>query len=276
MENIENSLVEISDFLSEHIKQPTYLTDISKELNTNLSAKREFDTDTIRKINHSIKNIVMIYKDELKKFNDREYFDFYKVLRETGSTEYSYSFSKYNGIGKRYFCGRSARGLDIRELKIFLANTEAVNSFNKILGNENLLKNIETVINIYEEAINSYKDMPKSEEYPYGGYSSKYKYKINLSDIEQKLCGKTEIEVDIQLNRLYFKDTGLSASITYLGDNPTIRDIKFAHLLENHKKEISEYSKPILDTTKGMVEHYDIAKEKIQNELSKWLMVDMM
>jgi hypothetical protein len=234
-----------------------------KNTNETLEYLDNYDEIIARKITQAIENIIKIKPFIYKKINSKYYTDFYQVRDETNQLQYTYSFDRYSGLGIRNYAYKSTNKLNTAQFIEFLNNKDAVKQFEKLINYKPIiavLKNIFTNIYMYE----------KTDLYSKHFSSENFWIKINITPQEEQLINTKELLFNIRTTEFKLDNDGWA----YGSDTNNLQLIISSLILKNHGDEINQDADKILGTLLNKYNELKLQEQKIDEELSKWLLID--
>ena len=260
--NIEQQLIDVKKYLKEVEECPDTLTNIQQKITNKENLITNFDNLLKEKVKKAILNTLKVNSDKYKDFDLKNYSDFFQVRdNETKQLKFTYSFSKWDGLGIRRYCDRHTKEMNIKDIREFTANKKAVNKFSEILQNEELINCIVTIMERIE-------NLPEISLYKNDDYSNpviNYIYHISPTENEKKLGIDTStIDFNIRNDTLG------------IGQHSDLDSIIEFVIINNHEIELMNFCNEKIKELDNLTKVYQDEIDFVNNTLARYLMLELL
>jgi hypothetical protein len=253
---LEEHMLKITEFLN---KNNDEISEISDDIRKKSAYIDTYKRHLIERLQTAIKNTTKLNEEKWNKISSVYYEDFFQVrTKDTNTLDFTYSFSRNNGLSKRDYNARHINDLTLKDLQEFLDNEKAVKKLIEIIK--------------YDDLIQTLKDICSDIKFNEFEEKGEYKIKLKLNPIEEKLVDKNICSYDLRSEA--FGVEGIMDSYQFSYKDNKLEIIKKI-ILFNHTKDIRNEAKILMAGLNKQYKLYKAQEDIINQRLAKWLMLEM-
>jgi hypothetical protein len=232
------------------------------KINEEVNRKKQYIGSYNQRIRDKIKNasinVIKMNPEKYEEMQRKYYLNFYQVKNNEGHIERTYTLDAWNGICVRYKYMKSTSSLYNEDLMNFVNDKDIVNAFNKLTGFPDFIDDLREVLSKCRTKV----------------FNTNFSFDVEIpaTEEEKSIFTKTDkIIYDIEKNNI--KDSNGKSYSSY--DNTEIANLFGKYLLDKYETEVIKKANKILKEITIEENKCKQHTETIDENLAKWLMIDM-